>query len=69
VRQRAQQLGFGLDHPAGLPAALEYAARGVRINAVFPGTIDTPMVADILAKPSEFLRTKLAHLRCKLIAH
>jgi NAD(P)-dependent dehydrogenase (short-subunit alcohol dehydrogenase family) len=31
-------------------AALEYAPRGVRINAVCPGTIETPMVADMLAK-------------------
>ena len=37
-------------------AALEYASRGIRINAVCPGTIDTPMVSDMLAKQADAMK-------------
>lgn len=34
-------------------AGVEYAPRGIRINAVCPGTIDTPMVQDMLEGQSD----------------
>jgi NAD(P)-dependent dehydrogenase (short-subunit alcohol dehydrogenase family) len=37
-------------------AALEYASRGIRINAVCPGTFDTPMVSDMLAKQADAMK-------------
>jgi NAD(P)-dependent dehydrogenase (short-subunit alcohol dehydrogenase family) len=37
-------------------AALEYASRGIRINAVCPGTVDTPMVSAMLAKEADAMK-------------
>jgi len=37
-------------------AALEYAAKGIRINAICPGTIDTPMVQEMIATDPEAMK-------------
>jgi NAD(P)-dependent dehydrogenase (short-subunit alcohol dehydrogenase family) len=37
-------------------AGVEYAARGIRINAVCPGTIDTPMVQDMLEGQADAMK-------------
>src|SRR6266566_3026829 len=37
-------------------AALEYASRGIRINAVCPGIIETPMVAGMLEKQADAMK-------------
>lgn len=37
-------------------AALEYAPRGIRINAICPGTFDTPMVSAMLEKQADAMK-------------
>jgi NAD(P)-dependent dehydrogenase (short-subunit alcohol dehydrogenase family) len=37
-------------------AAMEYAPRGIRINAICPGTINTPMVSDMLEKQADAMK-------------
>lgn len=47
--------------------ALEYAPRGIRINAVCPGTIETPMVSDMLDKGMLAMDDLLSDLPMKRI--
>jgi NAD(P)-dependent dehydrogenase (short-subunit alcohol dehydrogenase family) len=37
-------------------AAVEYAPRGIRINAVCPGTMDTPMVSEMLTSQADAMK-------------
>lgn len=40
-------------------AGVEYAPRGIRINAVCPGTVDTPMVQDMLKGQADAMKVIL----------
>ncbi|MBV0881533.1 glucose 1-dehydrogenase [Noviherbaspirillum sp. L7-7A] len=43
-------------------AALEYAAVGIRINAICPGAIDTPMVQQALADEPDTMKAVIAEI-------
>ena len=43
-------------------AALEYAPLGIRVNAVCPGPVETPMVSRALANSPEHMKTVIAEI-------
>lgn len=40
-------------------AAQEYAAKGVRVNSIYPGMIDTPQLGTMLPEEREMIRTSI----------
>ncbi|MCR5257399.1 MAG: glucose 1-dehydrogenase [Desulfovibrio sp.] len=49
-------------------AALDYADKGIRINAVCPGTVDTPMVSDLMVNEPETMEKSISQIPMKRIA-
>lgn len=50
-------------------AAVEYASRNIRINAICPGTIDTPMVSDMLEGQADAMREILKEQPIDRLGH
>lgn len=49
-------------------AALDYALRGIRINAVCPGAVETPMVSQVMATNPDVLKDVIAAVPMKRLA-
>jgi hypothetical protein len=50
MERHARQAQRGRGHPRGLTGEEGLQHRGIRVNAVCPGTIETPMISDMIAK-------------------
>ncbi|OZI30986.1 oxidoreductase [Bordetella genomosp. 10] len=50
-------------------AGVEYAPRGIRVNAVCPGTIDTPMVQDMLKGQADAMQAILKEQSIGRLGH
>lgn len=50
-------------------AGVEYAPRGIRVNAICPGTIDTPMVQDMLKGQAEAMEVILKEQSIGRLGH
>ena len=50
-------------------AALEYASKGIRINAICPGTTDTPMVSKAVADAPEHMENIIKSIPLGRLGH